>query len=304
MMLAGKVIVVTGAGRGIGQAVALACARHGAAVVVNDPGVGRDGAGGDDAPAAETAAAIRAEGFSAHANLASVADPAGAQSIVDDALEQFGRIDGVVNCAGILRDRIWHKMSLEDWRAVIDVHLNGTFLVSKAATPHFRAQESGSFVHFTSGAGLIGNVGQANYSAAKLGIVGLSQSIALDMMRLGVRSNCVAPIAHTRMLAGVTTEGMAGDDPRMAMYQAMGPDKVAALVVYLLSDAARGVTNQVFGVRQNEIAVFSKPRPLLTVGRAEGWTPETIASDLMPQLAAVMPRADENAGDVYADPPV
>lgn len=304
MMLAGKVIAVTGAGRGIGQAVALACARHGAAVLVNDPGVARDGDGGDATPAAETVAAIRAEGLRAHANLASVADPAGAQSIIDDAVGHFGRIDGVVNCAGILRDRIWHKMSLEDWRAVIDVHLNGTFLVSQAATPHFRAQQSGSFVHFTSGAGLIGNVGQANYSAAKLGIVGLSQSIALDMMRLGVRSNCVAPIAHTRMLAGVTTDGVGKDDPRTAMYRAMGPEKVAALVVFLLSDAARGVTNQVFGVRQNEIAVFSKPRPLRTLGRPEGWTPETIASDLMPQLADVLPRADETAGDVYADPPV
>lgn len=298
--LAGKVIAVTGAGRGIGREIALLCAREGAAVVVNDPGVAPDGEGGDAAPAQRTVADIRARAGEAHANLASVADAQGAASIVDDAVSRFGRIDGVVNCAGILRDAIWHKLSVEDWRAVIDVHLHGTFHVSKAATPYFREQKSGSFVHFTSGAGLVGNIGQANYAAAKLGIVGLSQSIALDMMRLGVRSNCIAPIAWTRMIAGLET----AVSPSAARMQALGADRVAPLAAYLLSDAARDVTNQVFGVRRNEIAVFSKPRPLHAVDRAEAWSVAEIAEQVMPDLRAHFPRADELAHDIFSGEPL
>ena len=202
-MLEGKVVAITGAGRGVGREIALLCAKHGAAVVVNDPGVGGGGEGGDAGPAQQTVDDIVAAGGKAYANLAFVNDPAGAQSIIEDAVQKFGRIDAVVNNAGILRDAIWHKMSHEDWRAVIDVHLNGAFYVSKAATPYFREQQSGSFIHFTSTSGLIGNVGQANYSAAKLGIVGLSQSIALDMARAGVRSNCIAPFAWSRMTASI-----------------------------------------------------------------------------------------------------
>lgn len=301
MMLAGKVVAVTGAGRGIGREVALACARAGAAVVVNDPGVAQDGQGGDAAPAREVAALIGEEGGRAMANLASVADPAGAQSIIDDALAQFGRIDGVVNGAGILRDAIWHKMSAESWRAVLDVHLNGSFNVSRAATPHFREQGSGSFVHFTSAAGLVGNVGQANYAAAKLGIVGLSQSIALDMARHGVRSNCIAPIAYTRMIASLMGDAPS-DDPSVARFAGMGPEKVAPLAVYLVSDAAKDVTNQIFGVRGDEICLFSKPRPVRTETRAGGWSAEAIAADLMPSLAPDFPDPFETANDVFANP--
>lgn len=299
--LAGKVIAVTGAGRGIGREIALLCAREGAAVVVNDPGVAPDGHGGDAAPAHRTVADIRANGGEAHANLASVAVAQEAASIVEEAVSRFGRIDGVVNCAGILRDAIWHKLSVKDWRAVIDVHLHGTFQVSKAATPYFREQKSGSFVHFTSGAGLVGNIGQANYASAKLGIVGLSQSIALDMMRFGVRSNCIAPIAWTRMIAGL--ESAAADSPAAARMQALGADRVAPLAAYLLSDAACDVTNQIFGVRRNEIAVFSKPRPLHAVDRAEPWSVAEIAEQVMPDLRAHFPRADELAHDIFsADP--
>jgi NAD(P)-dependent dehydrogenase (short-subunit alcohol dehydrogenase family) len=202
-MLEGKVVAITGAGRGVGREIALLCAKHGAAVVVNDPGVGGGGEGGDAGPAQEVVNEIVALGGKAHANLASVADPVGAASIIEDAVQRFGRIDAVVNNAGILRDTIWHKMSHEDWRAVIDVNLNGPFNVCKAATPYFREQQSGSFIHFTSTSGLIGNVGQANYSAAKLGLVALSQSIALDMARAGVRSNCIAPFAWSRMTASI-----------------------------------------------------------------------------------------------------
>lgn len=300
MILAGKVVAVTGAGRGIGREVALLCAREGAAVVVNDPGVDPGGEGGDAAPAAQTAADIHAAGGKAHANFANIVDPAAAQTIVDDALAQFGRIDAVVNCAGILRDAIWHKMSHDDWHAVIDVHLHGSFNVSKAATPAFREQQSGSFVHFTSGAGLIGNIGQANYSAAKLGIVGLSQSIALDMARYGVRSNCIAPVAWTRMIAGVRPDA-AEDDPFVAGMKAFGAEKVAPLVAYLASGAAADVTNQIFGVHGDEIVLFSKPRPIHSMMKTEGWSAQSIAEELIPAMREDFARADEIAAELFAD---
>jgi NAD(P)-dependent dehydrogenase (short-subunit alcohol dehydrogenase family) len=303
MMLAGKVVAVTGAGRGIGREIALLCAREGAAVLVNDPGVAQDGEGGDAGPAERSVADIRAAGGAAEANLASVADPAGAESIVADALRAFGRIDAVVNNAGILRDAIWHKLSHEDWRAVIDVHLNGAFNVSKAATPHFREQKSGSFVHFTSGSGLTGNIGQANYAAAKLGIVGLSQSIALDMARYGVRSNCVAPVAFTRMIENLT-RGAPADDPGIAKLRDLGAEKIAPLVAYLASDAAKDVTNQVFGVRRNEIFLYSRPRPIRSMAKSEGWTAQSIAEELIPAFRADFARADEVAGDLHPYDPI
>ncbi len=302
-MLEGRVVAVTGAGRGVGREIALLCAQHGAAVVVNDPGVGGGGEGGEAGPAEETVNDIKAAGGKAHANLASVADPAGAVSIVEDAVQRFGRIDAVVNNAGILRDTIWHKMSHEDWRAVIDVHLNGTFNVSKAATPYFREQQSGSFIHFTSTSGLIGNVGQANYSAAKLGIVGLSQSIALDMARAGVRSNCIAPFAWSRMTASIPIVGE-GAEERVKRLQSMSADKIAPLVVYLASDASKEVTNQVFAVRKNEIVLFSKPRPVRSMSKVEGWTPEAIAGELIPSFKASFARADEVSAHVFPYDPI
>lgn len=303
MMLAGKVVAVTGAGRGIGRAIALLAAREGAAVVVNDPGVARDGSGGDAAPAHEVAAEIAAGGGQACANVADVSDPVAAGTIVDDAVARFGRIDALAHCAGILRDAIWHRMSEQAWRAVVDVHLNGAFHLARAATPHFREQGSGSFVFFTSGAGLVGNVGQANYAAAKLGVVGLSQSIALDAMRYGVRANCIAPIAWTRMMAGVhgDEEGGdgAGDDPAMAAMRALGPDRVAPLAVYLMADAAREVTNQIFGVCGDEISIFSRPRPVARLARDGGWTAQAIADEAMAALRPGFTRADEVAADLF-----
>jgi NAD(P)-dependent dehydrogenase (short-subunit alcohol dehydrogenase family) len=288
-MLEGRVVAVTGAGRGVGREIALLCAQHGAAVVVNDPGVGGGGEGGEAGPA--------------HANLASVADPVGAVSIIEDAVQRFGRIDAVVNNAGILRDTIWHKMSHEDWRAVIDVHLNGSFNVSKAATPYFREQQSGSFIHFTSTSGLIGNIGQANYSAAKLGIVGLSQSIALDMARAGVRSNCIAPFAWSRMTASIPIVGD-GAEERVKRLQSMSADKIAPLVVYLAADASKDVTNQIFSVRKNEIVLFSKPRPVRSMTKVEGWTPEAIAGELIPAFRPSFARADEVSAHVFPYDPI
>ena len=280
-VLDGRVVAVTGAGRGIGRELALHAAREGAHVVVNDFGTAADGSDAGDTPANSVVQEIEAAGGSAVANLASVADPDGAGSIIEDAIKAFGRIDAVVNNAGFLRDRIWHKMTFDDWQQVIDVHLNGAFHVSKAATPYFKEQGSGSFVQFTSTSGLLGNFGQANYSAAKLGIVGLSQSIALDMARFGVRSNCVAPFAWSRMTSSIPTDTEQQRD-RVEKMKSMSADKVAPLVSYLASDLSKDVTNQIFAVRKNEIFLFSKPRPIRSMHRSDGWTPETIASDLIP----------------------
>lgn len=302
-MLEGKVVAVTGAGRGIGREIALLCAREGAAVVINDFGGSAEGEGVDAGPAQETANDIKVAGGRAIANTASVADPAGAASIIEDAVKAFGRIDAVVNNAGILRDRIWHKMSHEDWNAVIDVHLNGAFNVSKAATPYFRDQQSGSFIHFTSTSGLIGNFGQANYSAAKLGIVGLSQSIALDMARAGVRSNCIAPFAWSRLVATIPAT-TPEEEARIERLKTMSADKIAPLVAFLASDAAREVSNQIFGVRKNEIFLFSKPRPIRSMQKSEGWTPASIAEELLPAFRPSFADPAERSGDVFSYDPI
>jgi NAD(P)-dependent dehydrogenase (short-subunit alcohol dehydrogenase family) len=199
-MLEGKVVVVTGAGGGIGRDFALAMAREGARVVVNDIGAAVDGAGQDAGPAQQVVDEIRAAGGTAVANTDSVAEWESANRIIKTATDAFGTLDAVVNNAGILRDRIFHNMSVEEWKAVIDVHLHGSFYMARAAASIFRSEERGAFVHMTSTSGLIGNFGQANYAAAKLGIVGLSKSIALDMQRYHVRSNCISPFAWSRLI--------------------------------------------------------------------------------------------------------
>jgi len=245
---------------------------------------------------------IEKAGGRAFSNGESVADPAGAQRIVESAVERFGRIDVVVNNAGILRDGIFHRMSHVDWQAVIDVHLMGSFNVSKAAALHFREQESGCFVHFTSTSGLVGNVGQANYSAAKMGIVGLSKSIALDMKRFNVRSNCIAPFAWSRMIGSIPADTPA-QKARVEKLRRMTPDKIAAMAVFLASDAAAQVSGQIFAVRNNEIFLMSQPRPIRSVQRSEGWTPETIAEHALPALQADFYPLDVSA-DVFSWDPV
>lgn len=298
-----KVVIITGAGRGIGRELALYCAAQGAAVIVNDPGVGQAGDGGDASPAEITANDIIAAGGKAVANFGNVADPKEASNIIEDAVTRFGRVDAVVNNAGILRDTIWHKMSYEDWKSVIEVNLTGVFNVSKAATPYFREQKSGSFIHFTSTSGLIGNIGQANYSAAKLGVVALSQSIALDMARVGVRSNCIAPFAWSRMTSSIPAETPEQQE-RVRRMQEMSADKIAPLVAYLASDLSKDVTNQIFSVRKNEITLFSKPRPIRSMTKVEGWTVEAIADQLIPAFRPSFAKADEVSVHVFPYDPV
>jgi NAD(P)-dependent dehydrogenase (short-subunit alcohol dehydrogenase family) len=284
-MLEGKVVLVTGAGGGIGRDFALAMAAAGAKVLVNDLGTSVKGEGASAGPAQKVVDEIRAAGGSAAANTDSVADWASANRIVQAALDNFGRIDAVVNNAGILRDRFFFNLSPDDWRAVIDVHLNGSFYVARAAAPHFKAQESGCYVHMTSTSGLVGNLGQANYAAAKLGIVGLSKSIALDMAKYRVRSNCIAPFAWSRMIGSIPTE-TPDQQARVEKLKSMETAKIAPLAVYLASDKAHDVSGQIFGVRANEIFLFSQNRPLRSVHRDDGWTPETVASHAMPALRA------------------
>jgi len=280
-MLEGKVIVVTGAGRGIGREIALLCGREGACVVAADPGVSIDGKGADSTPVQLTVTEIREAGGQAYANFASVADRPGAVSMVEDAISQFGRIDGVINAAGILRDAWWHKMSRADWDAVIDVHLNGAYNICRAATPHFKNQESGSFVHFTSGSALHGNHAQANYAAAKYAVVGLSQSIALDMARFNVRSNCIAPVAWSRMIE--ETAAKTGADAGMAeQFQDMGAEKVAPLAAFLMSDDAAEITGQIFGAQGDEIVLYDKPRVMATLVCEGGWSLESLSNELRP----------------------
>ena len=284
-MLQGKVALVTGAGGGIGRDFALAMAAAGAKVLVNDLGTSVKGEGSDKGPAEKVALEIRAAGGTAQFNTDSVADWTAANRIVQAALDAFGRIDVVINNAGILRDRFFFNMSVEEWRAVIDVHLNGSFYVARAAAPHFKAQQSGAYIHMTSTSGLVGNLGQANYSAAKLGIVGLSKSIALDMAKYNVRSNCIAPFAWSRMIGSIPTEN-AEQQARVEKMKVMQTAKIAPLAVYLASDEARDVSGQIFSVRANEIFLMSQNRPLRSVHRDGGWTPEAVASHAIPALRA------------------
>ena len=301
-MLENKVAVVTGAGRGIGREIALLMASKGAKVVVNDLGAELDGEGADATPAAQTAADIRRAGGEAVINGDSVADADGARRIIEQAVDTFGRIDVLVNNAGILRDKIFHRMECEDWEAVIGVHLMGSFYTSSAAATHFRKQEGGAYVHFTSTSGLIGNIGQANYAAAKLGIVGLSKSIALDMRRFNVRSNCISPFAWSRMIGSIPVNSPE-QQARVEKLRQMTPAKIAPMVAYLASDGAADVTGQIFGVRNNEIFLFSQPRPVRSVQRGEGWTPESIAEHAIPALRKSFVPLDVSA-DVFSWDPV
>ncbi|HZP31681.1 MAG TPA: SDR family oxidoreductase [Acidimicrobiia bacterium] len=284
--LDGKSIAITGAGRGIGRAVALACASYGANVVVNDYGVSIDGAD----PTSEVAEAVVAEIKAAGGNAVAVADSVttmqGGQNIVQAAVDNFGRIDGVVCVAGILRERMLFNMSEEEWDPVIETHLKGTFTVFRAAAPIFREQKSGTLIGFTSGA-FAASVAQANYSAAKGGIVSLVRSAAAGMYKYGVTANCIAPVAKSRMSGNVPFGLEMGE-----------PEDVAPMVVFLLGDAARHVTGQVYTANGGKIAVWNQPAEVREMSKDGRWTPEEIAErfdEVGQEPVAMIARLDEMA---------
>ncbi|MFE0841969.1 SDR family oxidoreductase [Achromobacter insolitus] len=301
-MLEGKVVVVTGAANGIGRAAAQALAAQGARVVVNDLNVSLDGTSASQSTAAQVVEDIRAAGGEAIANGDSVAEYASAQRIIEAAADTYGRVDAVVNNAGIVRDKMFHKLTPEDFDAVVKVHLYGCFNLSHAAARHFREQGGGSLINMTSNSAVIGNRGQANYCAAKLGIVGLSKAMALDMAAFNVRSNCIAPLAWSRMTETIPakTEEQARHVEKI---RRMGPETIAPLICYLASDASSDVSGQVFAIRLNEIFLMSQSRPVRSVHRSDGWTTESIAEHGMAALRPSFMPLDTSA-QVFAWDPV
>jgi NAD(P)-dependent dehydrogenase (short-subunit alcohol dehydrogenase family) len=300
--LENKVAVVTGAGGGIGREIALALAAEGASIVVNDIGVSLTGDGGSNSPAEETCGLITQKGGQAITSNESVSTWDTAQLIIKKAIDTYGKIDIVINNAGILRDTIFHKMEPSDWEDVINVHLNGGFYVSRAAAPYFREQNSGAYVHMTSTSGLIGNFGQANYSAAKLGIVGLSKSISLDMSRYNVRSNCIAPFAWSRMTNSIPANTDA-EKERVERLKKMTPETNAPLAVFLASAAAKEVTGQIFSARLNELFIYNQNRPIKSIHSDKGWTPQEIAQRAYPAFKSSM-TDNERSGDVFSWDPM
>lgn len=300
--LTGKVILITGAGGGIGRGIAMEAAKAGAQVVVNDLGATLDGQRESSAAAQNVVAEIEGSGGQAVANGDDVSDPKGAQAMVRRAVNTFGRLDAVVNNAGILRDGFFHKMSYENFDAVVKVHLYGAFNVSRAAADVMRQQNSGSLIHMTSTSGLIGNLAQANYSAAKLGIAALSKSIALDLRRWNIRSNCIAPFAWSRMTSSIKVDSPEQQE-RVDRMKEMSPDKIAPLALYLASDDSAETTGQIFAVRNNEIFLMSQPRPSRSVHRGEGWTMASVRDQAIPALKSSYLPLDVSA-DVFSWDPV
>jgi NAD(P)-dependent dehydrogenase (short-subunit alcohol dehydrogenase family) len=300
-MLQGKVVVVTGGGNGVGAEICKLAALQGARVVVNDAGVSPTGEGRDPSVANEMVKQIRARGGEAVASVRNVADWDDAHGIIQDAIDAFGRIDAVVNNAGILRDTMFHRMTREEFDAVDAVNLRGVFYVSRAAAPHFKTQQSGCYIHMTSTSGLIGNFGQANYGAAKMGVAGLSKCMALDMQKFGVTSNAIAPFAWTRMVA--TIPATPENAKRLEVNKRLKPEKIAPLVVALASDAGKQTSGQIFGVRNNEIFLFSQPRPIRSAHTADGWTPETIVERVLTAFAPSYYRL-ERSNEVFSWDPV
>jgi NAD(P)-dependent dehydrogenase (short-subunit alcohol dehydrogenase family) len=285
-MLDGRVAICTGSGRGVGAEVAKLMAANGAKVVVNDPGVSGSGEGFAEEPAEEIVAEIRRAGGQAVSNFGSVAKYEDCLAMVQQARDAFGGLHIVFNPAGILRDRMFHNMSPDDWQAVIDVHLTGHFNINRAAINLFRDQNYGRIIMVSSTSGLLGNVGQANYGSAKLGVVGLCRIVAMENAAKGITANVIAPSADTRMTRAVPTpKDPAAAALREERLRRSRADAIAPLCVYLASEQAGHVNGQVFHQRAGELTLYSLPRPLRMVHRSGGWTPETIAEVAMPALA-------------------
>ena len=284
-VLEGKVAIVTGSGRGIGRGIAILMAQEGAKVVVVDPGTELDGSGGSIAIADDVVNEIRANGGEAATCYESVATMESGEAIVQTALDSFGKLDVVVTCAGILRDRMLFNMTEEEWDSVIQVHLKGTFTVVKHASILFRQQRSGRIITFSSESGLIGNSGQANYGAAKSGIAGFTKVVARDMGRYGVTANSIAPRANTRMTSDIPSaasqiraaQGVAaieGEDD----LESANPDDVAPFTVFLASDYADHVNGQTFLVYGGIVSLMSQPRPERSIFNGEErWSLDRLA---------------------------
>ena len=284
--LEGKVVLVTGGGNGIGRDCALIAAQEGAKVVVNDLGGGlKGGDEGDAGPAEAVAREIRAAGGEAVSNSESVTSYKAVQGMVEQARDSFGGLHAVINPAGILRDVMFHKMSEDDWDRVIDVHRRGSFNVARATIELFREQNDGAYMFFTSTSGLFGNVGQANYGAAKMGIAGLSRIIAMEGARNNVRSNCLAPVAWTRMTQSVPVKDEAAAARRAVMAEKIRADQPARFSVAMVAPAAAHVSGQIFGASGESIILYSQPRPVETVTKEEGWTVQTILDEAVPKMA-------------------
>jgi len=287
-VLDGKVVLVTGGGNGIGRDCALIAAREGAKVLVNDLGGGLKGEDeGSAGPAEAVAQEIRAAGGEAASNSDSVTNYKAVQGMVEQARDTFGGLHAVINPAGILRDTMFHKMSEDDWDRVIDVHLRGSFNVGRATIELFRDQQDGAYMFYTSTSGLFGNIGQANYGAAKMGIAGLSRIIAMEGARNNVRSNCIAPVAWTRMTQSVPIKDEAAAARRKVMAEKIRPDQPARFSVALVSPAAASVSGQIFGVSGETIMLYSQPRPIETCAKPEGqeWTVDAIIKEALPKMA-------------------
>lgn len=291
--LAGKAAVVTGAGRGIGRAVAEALADEGVAVVVNDPGVERDGTGGSKSVADEVVMEIRKKGQKAVANYDSVADFNSAKNIIETCVREFGKIDILVTPAGVLRDRMLHNMSEEDWDIVVNVHLKGTFNCIRHAAPYMREQRWGRIITFAS-QGWLGNVGQANYSAAKGGIVSLTRTAALELGRRGITVNAILPGAKTRMtmdpavIAGIKQKfeaGLMSKEHYEAFMSMPGPEHVAPIVLYLCTDEAANVNGKVISAHGGFISLYSEPQEVRTIYKAGMWTLDELI-EIMPKTIA------------------
>ncbi|MFF4363393.1 SDR family oxidoreductase [Streptomyces sp. NPDC001604] len=284
----GRVVVVTGAGRGLGRAHARAYAAEGARLVVNDLGVGLDGAPGPDSPAGRVVDEIRAAGGEAIAHGGDIATTEGAASLIATALETYGRLDTLVNNAGFLRDRMLVNLDEDDWDAVLRVHLKGHFLPLKHAAAHWRAEAKAGrvpvarIVNTSSGAGLLGSVGQGNYSAAKAGIVALTLVAAAELRRYGIQVNAVAPAARTRMTERTFAETMTAP---AAGFDAMAPENVSPLVVWLGSAASAGVSGRVFEAEGGRITVMEGWRPGPSADKGARWSPGEAGETALKLLA-------------------